>query len=58
MDDSYPHIKTMVFRLQEALMYNETENPANKNYDVKITGTTNMTSTLGAYGFAAKGHYY
>ena len=58
MDDSYPHIKTMIFKLQYDLMQNETANPANKNFDVKITGTTNMTSTLGAYGFAAKGHYY
>ena len=39
-------------------MQNETANPANANFNVKITGTTNMTSTLGAYGFAAKGHYY
>ena len=58
MDDSYPHIKTMIFKLQYELMQNETANPANANFNVKITGTTNMTSTLGAYGFAAKGHYY
>lgn len=35
-----------------------TENPANENYQVKVTGTTNMTTSLNAWGFAAKGHYY
>jgi len=39
-------------------MINATGNPANENYQVLIDGTTNMTSTLLAYGFAAKGHYY
>lgn len=39
-------------------MLNETANPANKNYQVLVDGTTNMTTTLGAYGFAAKGHYF
>ena len=58
MDDSYHYIKTMIFKLQSSLMQNETANPTNANYEVKITGTTNMTSTLRAYSFAAKGHYY
>jgi len=39
-------------------MQNMTENPANENYQVKVTGTTNMTTSLNAWGFAAKGHYY
>ena len=39
-------------------MQNETANPVNANFDVKITGSTNMTTSLNAYGFAAKGHYY
>ena len=39
-------------------MLNETANPENALYDVKVTGTSNMSSTLGAFGFVAKGHYY
>jgi hypothetical protein len=38
-------------------MQNKTVNPANINYDVVVTGTSNVTSTLNAYGFVAKGHY-
>lgn len=40
------------------MMANMTENPENINFDVRVTGTTNMTSSLKAYTFAAKGHYY
>ena len=39
-------------------MYNKTRNPDNKNYNVFVDGTTNMTSTLKAPAFCAKGHYY
>ena len=39
-------------------MYNMTRNPSNTNYQVYIDGTTNMTSTLNAPAFCAKGHYY
>ncbi len=39
-------------------MENSTENPLNENYQVYVTGTTNMTTSLKAYTFAAKGHYY
>lgn len=35
-----------------------TKNPANTNYQVYIDGTSNMTSTLNAPAFVAKGHYY
>ena len=35
-----------------------TANPANENYEVYVDGTSNMSSTLGAFGFVAKGHYY
>ena len=38
-------------------MVNKTANSANENYDVRITGTTNMTASLNAYGFVSKGHY-
>ena len=34
-----------------------TANPVNENFDVRITGTSNMTSSLNAYGFVSKGHY-
>lgn len=39
-------------------MYNMTRNPANANFDIYVDGTTNLTTTLMAWGFAAKGHYY
>ena len=57
-DDTFPHLDNYIYKIQYALMANETENPANALYNVKITGTTNMTSSLNAWGFAAKGHYY
>ena len=56
-DDTYPGLDQYVFNIQYALMVNKTANPVNVNYDVRITGTTNLTTTLNAYGFAAKGHY-
>ena len=56
-DDTYPGLDNYYFAIQYALMQNKTANPANENYDVRITGTTNMTTSLNAYGFAAKGHY-
>ena len=39
-------------------MMNKTGYAPNENYDVRITGTTNMTTSLKAFSFAAKGHYY
>ena len=57
VDDRFPHLDTYIFNIQTALMQNMTANPANSNYDVRVTGTTNMTSSLMAYAFAAKGHY-
>ena len=38
-------------------MVNLTANPVNEKYDVRITGTSNMSSSLNAYSFVAKGHY-
>jgi len=58
VDDTYPHLDTYIFNIQKTLMLNKTANPANENYQVLIDGTTNMTTTLNAYGFAAKGHYF
>ena len=57
-DDSYPHIETYIFKIQPELMMNKTGYAPNENYDVRITGTTNMTTSLKAFSFAAKGHYY
>lgn len=57
-DDRYPGLDNYIFNIQYALMQNYTANPANENFDVRITGSTNMTSSLNAYVFAAKGHYY
>ena len=39
-------------------MQNATANPDNKNYFADVTGTSNLTSNLGANSFAAKGHYH
>ena len=35
-----------------------TENPANQNYNILVSGTTNITSTFNANAFITKGHYY
>lgn len=56
--DKYDKVDMYMYDIQYAVMANETANPVNANYQTKITGTTNMTTTLGAWGFAAKGHYY
>ena len=39
-------------------MQNQTTNAANKNFNVNIAGTSNLTSSLGANTIATKGHYY
>ena len=56
-DDTYPGLDLYIFQIQNDLMVNEMVNPANKNFDVKITGTSNITTSLNAYGFVSKGHY-
>lgn len=56
-DDTYPGLDQYVFQIQYDLMVNKTANPANENFDVRITGTSNMTTSLNAYGFVSKGHY-
>lgn len=56
--ETYPGLDNMIFQIEEALMLNKTANPNNEIYDVRITGTSNMTTTLGAWSFVAKGHYY
>ena len=57
-DDTYPGLDQYIFQIQYELMVNKTANPANENFDVRITGTSNMTTSLNAYGFVSKGHYY
>jgi hypothetical protein len=47
-----------MFKLEDSLMLNLTANEANAKYNVKITGTTNMTTSLKAPAFVSKGHYY
>ena len=39
-------------------MKNATANPDNKKFNVDITGSSNLTTTLDANCFAAKGHYH
>ena len=43
--------------MQESFLEGEQTNPANANYEAKLTGTSNLTTVLNAYSFAAKGHY-
>ena len=57
-DNRYEHYTVKLFQIQESMMYNMTENKENENFNVYVTGTTNMTSTLNAPAFCAKGHYY
>ena len=57
-DDRYKHYTTKIYSIEESLMYNYTKSPANKNFDTYVDGTSNMTSTLNAPAFVAKGHYY
>lgn len=57
-DDTYPHLKNLIYGLPQVLMYNQTKNPENAKYQVYIDGTTNLTTTLKAPGFVSKGHYY
>ena len=57
-DDRYPHLETYIYAIQTEIMQNKTGYPPNENFDVRITGTSNMTSSLAAYAFVAKGHYY
>ena len=54
----YKDLDTFMFKIEESLMLNKTANPLNEVFDVRITGTSNMTTTLNAYSFVAKGHYY
>ena len=35
-----------------------TAHPSNAYYDIYVTGTTNMTSSMHANTFASKGHFY
>ena len=58
VDDRYPHLDTYIYNIQYDLMRNMTDYPPNKKYDVRVTGTSNMTSSLLAYSFVSKGHYY
>ena len=44
-----------MFYMNDAVLQNST---ANSNFEIQVTGTTNLTTTLNAYAFAAKGHYY
>ena len=57
-NDTYDNIETYMFSLDKNFMENETAVTSNANYNIKISGTTNMTSILRGQSFAAKGHYY
>ncbi len=57
-DDTYPHLKNLIYVLSEELMFNQTRNPDNANYFGLVDGTSNLTTTLKAPGFVSKGHFY
>ena len=56
-DHTYPGLDNYYFAIKDDVMQNSTANPDNEIYNVRITGTTNMTTSWDAYSFAAKGHY-
>ena len=57
-DDSFKHYTTKVYAIEKSLMYNMTKSETNAKFQTYIDGTSNMTSTLLAPAFVAKGHYY
>lgn len=54
-NDTYANLDTFVYSLDDAVLANSTENA---NYDIEVAGTSNLTTSLNAWSFAAKGHYY
>lgn len=54
----YENFDTYIYEVQPAFMQNMTANPVNKNYLINVDGTSNLTTILGTWSFAAKGHYY
>jgi len=57
-DDTYPHLKNLIYVLSENMMYNQTRNPDNAKYFGYVDGTSNLTTTLKAPVFVSKGHFY
>ena len=55
---TYKHFWIYTFGVQKEMFENKEKNPDNENYDIYISGTTNLTSTLGANSFVSKGYYY
>ena len=56
--NAYNDIEMMNFYMSDLDMKNYRENPANEKYYTEHDGTINMTSVLGAYAIATKGHFY
>lgn len=54
-NDSYANLDTYMYYLDSACLDNST---ANANFDIEVSGTSNLTTTLRAPAIAAKGHYY
>ena len=55
---SYSHFDIMIFGIQDQMFQNFEENADNANYEIFVTGTSNLTTTLNANAFISKGHYY
>ena len=47
-----------MYNINDTLFSNQTENPDNANFNIAVSGTTNMTTIYKANSFVAKGHYY
>ena len=45
-------IEALVYKMSDSLMQ------ISDDFNIKINGTTNMTTIFNAYSFAAKGHYH
>ena len=55
---TYKDLPLLNYILSEELMLNQTANADNAKYQVMVTGTTNMTTSLKAPAFVSKGHFY
>ena len=54
-NDSYSDLETYMYYLNDTVLQNIT---ANDNYNIKINGTSDLTTILRAPAIATKGHYY
>lgn len=56
--NSYKGLTLYTYQMEATQLNNATETPTNEVYDIWVTGTTNLTSTLGLPAFASKPLFY